>query len=229
MRQCFDQQGIVEAFLDAIGNDDLIARRVFATRQNGTILENRHRGAIDALGGLRGGCRPSESVTDHELGEILLDCGLFFGCRLVAIGLKFTDAGGELLGPDRILFTRDLKEGFEGAIGVGHLGVDAGLFDIIEERDQAVEILLGDRVKLVVVAAGAAHGEAQPDGAGGLHPIDRIFQEVLLSDGAAFVTGHMVSVKTTGDQLFDGRIREKIARKLFNGELIERHVLAECV
>ena len=37
MGQCFDQEGIVEAFLDAIGNDDLIARRVFATRQNGTI------------------------------------------------------------------------------------------------------------------------------------------------------------------------------------------------
>ena len=72
-------------------------------------------------------------------------------------------------------------------------------------------------------------GEAQPDGAGGLDPIDRIFQKIFVGDGAAFVAGHVVSMEPTGDQLFDGRIRQKIARELFDGESIERHVLAEGV
>ena len=74
----------------------------------------------------------------------------------VAIRFEFAICAASRRPSFRVLFARDLEERFEGTVRVGHLGVDPRLFDVVEERDQAVEVLLGDRVELVVVAAGAA-------------------------------------------------------------------------
>ena len=44
--------------------------------------------------------------------------------------------------------------------------------------------------------------------------------------GAAFGGGHFVAVESGGNPLFAGR-QEEIARQLFDGELVERHIVVE--
>ena len=39
----------------------------------------------------------------------------------------------------------------------------------------------------------------------------------------------MITVKSTGNLLINRGIRKKISRELPNGELIERHILIECL
>ena len=73
----------------------------------------------------------------------------------------------------------------------------------------------------------AARGQAQPDRAGGFHPVPGIQHKVFLSDRPAFVGGDVAAVEAGGDLLFQGAVREEIARNLFNGELVERLVAVE--
>ena len=91
----------------------------------------------------------------------------------------------------------------------------------VEERVERVELLGRDWIKLVVVADRAARGEAHPHAHGGVGAIDRVAEEQLVVDGAAFAGGHVASVETAGDALFTGRVRLKVAGELPGGEHVK--------
>ncbi len=134
-----------------------------------------------------------------------------------------TEIGERLL----LLGSRHVEEGLHGAVGVGQLRVQPRLLDRIEEGVEAVELLLGDRIELVVVAARAAHRQAEEDGRGRRGAVDRVLDEILLGDRAALVARHVVAVETARDLLALGRVREEVSRDLLGEEAVEGHAVAE--
>ena len=97
----------------------------------------------------------------------------------------------------------------------------------VEECKHTVEILLLNRVVLVIVAARAAQSEPQPNVRRGLRAVRNILHAELLRHNAAFRAGPVIPVKRRGDALVQSGIRQQVAGNLLNGELIERHVLLE--
>ncbi len=100
----------------------------------------------------------------------------------------------------------------------------AVLGDVVEEREEPVVVLLGDRVEFVAVASGAADGQAQPDGRRGVDAVDHVFGGVFLGDDAALGVAAMVPVEAGRDPLIQRRAREQIAGELFDREAVERPV-----
>ena len=58
--------------------------------------------------------------------------------------------------------------------GVTHFGDPTLLRHVVEESEELIELLLRERVVLVVVAAGAAKRQAQPHGRGRIHAVDHV-------------------------------------------------------
>jgi len=105
----------------------------------------------------------------------------------------------------------------------------AGLRHLVEDVVEREVVGLLERVELVVVAARAIEGQAEPDGGGGLDAVEDVFDARLLGDAAALAVEHVVAVKTTRDFLLARSRGEEIAGELFDGELVERHVGVEGV
>ena len=103
----------------------------------------------------------------------------------------------------------------------------AGFGDAVEEREELVVLALRDRIVLVIVAAGAADREAEPDGRGRLDAIDDILDAILLVDDAGFVGHHVIAIEAGRDLLIERRIGQQVAGELLDGELIERQVRVE--
>ena len=112
---------------------------------------------------------------------------------------------------------------------VGDVAVHHLLRRVAEEGAERVEVLLRDRVELVIVASGAAHGQAEPDGAHGLGAILGVDFGVFLVDDAAFVGGDVAALEAGGDELIERRVGQQVAGELFDGELVERQVAVEGV
>ncbi len=100
----------------------------------------------------------------------------------------------------------------------------APLGDVVEVRHDLVELLLRDRVELVVVAARAAQGQAHPHRAGGRHAVDAVLGEELVDDDAPLAVQAVVAVERGGDALLQGRAGEHVAGELLDREPVERHV-----
>ena len=98
------------------------------------------------------------------------------------------------------------------------------LGDVVEVGQDLVELLLRDRVELVIVAAGAAQRQAEPDRRRRLHPVDRVLDEELVDDDAAFAVLAVVAVEGGGDALLARCAGQHVAGKLLDRELVERHV-----
>ncbi len=105
--------------------------------------------------------------------------------------------------------------------------VEGVLGGVVEEGRQLVELTLGERVKLVIVAHGAVRGEAEPHLRDGLGPIARVVDQVLLGDGPSLIGGHVAAVEARGNLLVEGVPGEQVAGELLDGEPVERHVLVE--
>ena len=101
----------------------------------------------------------------------------------------------------------------------------AALGDVVEVGVDLVELLLRDRVELVVVAARAAQRQPHPHRARRRHPIDHVLDQELLGDDAALAVLAVVAVEGGGDSLLEGGVGEHVAGDLLDGELIERHVV----
>ena len=101
----------------------------------------------------------------------------------------------------------------------------AAFGDVVEVGVDLVELLLRDRVELVVVAAGAPQGQPHPHRAGRRHAIYHVLDQELLGDDAALAVLAVVAVEGGGDLLLQGRVGEHVAGDLLDGELIERHVV----
>jgi len=67
-------------------------------------------------------------------------------------------------------------------------------------------LALRDRVELVIVAGGAAHGQAQENGADRFRPVLGVDHRIFLRKDAALVRGDVVTLKTGGDQLVERRV-----------------------
>ena len=115
----------------------------------------------------------------------------------------------------------------------GHAVTDldglALLRDVVEEGEERIEIALRERVVFVIMAARAAHREAHPDCAGGVHAIDHILDRELLGHDAALGIATVIAIERGGDLLRKSRTWQKITADLLDGELIKRHVRVEGV
>ncbi len=99
----------------------------------------------------------------------------------------------------------------------------------VEERVELVELLLGHRVELVVVADRAAEGEAEEDGREGFGTVDDVPDANLFGDRAPFA-GRDVGPDEAGRHLLvEGGIGEQVAAELLDDELVEPFVRVEGV
>ena len=79
------------------------------------------------------------------------------------------------------------------------------------------------------VALGAADGQAEPDGAGGVDPVDDGGDAVFLRIDAPLAVGQGVAVEAGGGLLGERGLGQQVAGELLDGELVERHVAVEGV
>ena len=79
----------------------------------------------------------------------------------------------------------------------------------------------------MVVAGGAAGGEAEPDGGGRLNAVDRVSHIVFIVDRTALAGGDVAAVEPGRDPLIEGRLGQEVAGELFNSELVKGLVAVE--
>ena len=106
---------------------------------------------------------------------------------------------------------------------IGHVGV----LGRIPEGEEAVIILLTERIVGMGMALDATEGGALPDGPGGVDAIDDGGEAVFLIIGSALGIGLGIAMETGGDAVFERGVREKISGEGLEGELIEGHVGVE--
>ena len=98
---------------------------------------------------------------------------------------------------------------------------------VVHERHQLVVRPVRYRVELVRVTLRTAQREAKPRGAGGVDAIDHRVESELKRIDAALLVDHRVAMKTSGHALRQCGARQHVAGDLFDGELIERHVVVD--
>ncbi len=98
--------------------------------------------------------------------------------------------------------------------------IETLLRNAIEECEKLVKLLLLDGIVFVIVAAGAAHGHAHPDAAGGFDTVHDVLGLILLRNRAAFEVDHVVTIEARRDLLLARRIGKEIARQLLDCELV---------
>ena len=102
-----------------------------------------------------------------------------------------------------------------------------GVGGVVEDGEQPEIVFLTNGVVLVVVALGARHGGAHPDGQRGVDPIDQGYVAELFVAGATLIVGHRVPMERGGDLLLFGGLREQVTCELLYGEDIEWFVGVE--
>lgn len=208
----------------AQGDDVVVLVRGGPGDADRLVLERLERGAA---GGDRAGDRrrrprdpPALPHTLHErraplfFPRIALIEFLGQACRL---GFDFLEA---LL----LRRCRHEDERLVRAVEVRVLRIEPRLLDRVEERVEGEEVLLRDRVELVIMATSAPHGQPEEDGARRRDPVHGVLDQVLLRDRAPFVSRHVVPVEPAGDLLRHLRVGEQVPRELLRHELVERHV-----
>ena len=98
------------------------------------------------------------------------------------------------------------------------------LGDVVEVGQDLVELPLRDRVELVVVAAGAAERQPEPDRRGRLDAVHRVLHEELVDDDPSLAVLAVIAVEGGGDALIARRVRQHVAGELLDGEPVEGHV-----
>ena len=120
----------------------------------------------------------------------------------------FCSGDGFLTAVDRVASVLEPAEG-GGLLGSREprrlLAADDRLLHVGEEGGEAVELAGGERVELVVVALGAAHGRAQPDRRDVAHPVGGVLGHVLLGLGPALLGRLEQPVVARGDPRLVGR------------------------
>ena len=99
--------------------------------------------------------------------------------------------------------------------------------DVSKERDQAVVIFLGNRVKLVLMTACAADGQAEKRFPGSAQDVVK-----FIPDGQCFVVRFIIPdtdpVESRGDDRVERHVRQFITSQLLEDETVVRFVLVEC-
>ena len=156
------------------------------------------------------------------------------GQPLDEVGVDRRHALGERDVERRRLAAQPMPELAVGVVGdhqdrgrVRDVAVHDVLGGVAEERRQRVELALGDRIELVVVAGGAADGQPEEHVADGLGPVLGVDRLVLFRHHPALVGGDVVALKAGGDQLVEARFGQQVAGHLFDHEVVEPLVLVE--
>src|SRR5260370_34709864 len=97
-----------------------------------------------------------------------------------------------------------------------------GVLDVGKKRAEAVKLLGGDRIELVVVTLGTTEGQAQPDTGGVAHSVSGVLGRVFLGLGPAFLRCLEQAIVAGGDPLLRAGGGDQIAGKLLEGEAIRR-------
>src|SRR5258708_16230997 len=79
------------------------------------------------------------------------------------------------------------------------------------------------------MANAAAHGRPKPYRGSRLRPVSGVKDKILLRDHPTFIRRDVAAVKSGGYLLIQRMVRKKVPRKLLDGELVERHILVECL
>ena len=96
--------------------------------------------------------------------------------------------------------------------------------NIVEEREQRIEVGLRDRIIFVIVTSGTHRGQPEPDRGRRFHSINDVFDGIFFGDDSPFCIAAVIAVESRRDFLFQRRFGQLITGKLFDGELVERHV-----
>ena len=146
----------------------------------------------------------------------LFDCAIALTQRVA----ERRDAPVEISQPDLLV----LGGGRNQRRGVAVLHCAAPLRDVVDVREELVELFLRERVVLVIVAARAAHGEAQEDGARGFDAVHDVLDRIFFRHDAVLGVAAMVAVETRGDLLVHRRVRQHVPGNLFHREPVERQI-----
>ena len=202
----------------------VVVVRQFAGGENRGVILYLQLTAVGRLGGVR--LEPPPAVKPSGLPDLppqrrlpLFALGLEPGQGLIELGLVPGQRGLELLNLCRLFWRRHLDSGL-------HVAASA-LRHCVEEGKQSVKLVLRNRVILVIVAARASDGEAEPDSAGRLDAIDDVLDLRLGGDRTALPVEHVVAVEAGGDELAERRLGQQVAGELLDGELVERHVAVQ--
>ena len=190
----------------------------------GRIAARAREGSDDAPGA-QGGRAPGGEF--RALGDLPGGLGgrqLFAGRDQLRLALALLRA--QLLQLEALLGGVDRHEGHRVPTAVA---VVAQLGDGVEEGEEAIELLLRERVVLVVVALGALHGQTHPGLGRGAHPVHGVGHEVLLGNGPALVGVHVVAVEARGDARLGRGVGQEVAGELLQREAIEGQVAREAL
>jgi hypothetical protein len=129
--------------------------------------------------------------------------------------------GGGVFGDEGVEFGAFFVGGdAEDGAWVGDVAVPGFFGAVVEEGGDGVEVLLGDGVEFVVVAGGAADGEAEEGGAEGFGAVAGVVGVDFLGDGSAFVGGDVAADVAGGDPFVGGFCGDEVAGDLFADELV---------
>lgn len=97
--------------------------------------------------------------------------------------------------------------------------------EVVEEGIHLKEVLLGDGVVFVVVADGAAEGEAHKGGADSGDAVDHIFKVGFLGESGATIDDEVEAIEAGSDELFLSGFLVEVASDLVFGEVIVGEIL----
>ena len=143
-----------------------------------------------------------------------------------ALGQCGVGIGDELWQFSEALLVLRIRQ-VDNRLRVLHITIHGTLRGVSEVGGHRIEVLLRDRVKLVVVAGGAVRREAQPDPGSRRHAVIGIHRQIFVSDGATLGGGDVAAMEARGDQLLARWVWQQIARDLLHRESIKAHVLIE--
>ncbi len=103
----------------------------------------------------------------------------------------------------------------------------AQLGHIIEVRKYLVELFLGKRIVLMVVAARAAERHAHEHRGGCLDAVHYVLDRILLGNDSVFGIGSMVAIEAGSDLLIERGAGQHVAGDLLQCELIEGLIAIE--
>ncbi len=92
---------------------------------------------------------------------------------------------------------------------------------IVEERKELIVLALGERIELVVMAAGTTERDTHQDCRCCVNTISHVFNPVFFRDDSPFRIDHMVSIEARGNPLIERRFGKQVACQLFRHKLVK--------
>ena len=185
---------------------------------------------VGVLDGEFGGTIGGGDVLDGQGVELEVGAALGEGCELLFFpgckqcGIRGAETFFE--GGDLFLELRNFwgfKHGFGLNLGAGvdtGVAVETDVIQAVEISEELEVVLLADGIKFVVVALGAAEGEAEHGFTKGFDAVGVVVGEVFLGYGAALMGDHVVALKTGGNELGFAGIREEVTGELIDQKLV---------